>query len=452
LGNRIFSRTNGYLIFYGTRIPLDLAGKIVDLMMYRKRSKVFFYDGVSFKDAIDDVEPHRILSCYFPVDEPSFSNVLVHGRIFDVERSLPTIACLRDSVAVEGFGRDLSLDFDGDFSMAFADTDLVVALRSPVSSKPLYLSRGVEACILASDPYPMNLLGLHYDYVPAGTILCVESSEAVRVLAKKYYTVNVPCRSLNLEGSVEMLRSALEYSVARNLEEVRRAAVAFSGGLDSTVLVKLLQSSDVKPFLFTVCSKGSYDSIHAKKVAEALLLDHLLVYVDEAFLEKKVSRLLKMFGRANLMDLTIASIFNIVAEEAARIGLNHVVAGQGADELFGGYQRYLNILRTDGSGSLEAHLKSDLEALQGYKISRDDVSISMFAEPIMPFLNKKVAEAAYSLPPEFKVDGATGERKVVLRALAERLGLSERVCRQSKKAMQYSSGIQKMVSRIISRV
>ncbi|MGQ9781285.1 MAG: asparagine synthase-related protein [Nitrososphaeria archaeon] len=448
----IFSKTNGYLIFCGNRIPLKLVGRIVDLMMYRKRSKVFFYDGESFSENIDDVESRRLILCYFPFDKSSFSNALVHGRIFDVEQGLPAISAVREAVATKGLGQGISLDVDGDFSMAFVDRGYVIALRSPVSSKPLYLSREGGAYILAGDRYPLDLLGLHCNYVPAGSIVHMKLSEDIRVDIKRYYTANVSYRTLNLEDSVEMLRSALKYSVAGNLEGVRQVAAAFSGGLDSTVLVELIKSLGVKPFLFTVCSKGSYDSVHSRRVADILSLDHFIFYVDEAFLRERLSRLTKVFGKANVMDLTIALIFNVVAEEAARMGLEHVVVGQGADELFGGYQRYLNILRTYGNIRLETHLKNDLEELQGSKILRDDVSISMYAEPIMPFLNKKVVEAAYLLPVEFKIDRETGERKVVLRALAKKLGLAEEIYLQSKKAMQYSSGLQKMISKIVDHV
>jgi asparagine synthase (glutamine-hydrolysing) len=196
-----------------------------------------------------------------------------------------------------------------------------------------------------------------------------------------------------------------------------------------------------------VCTKDSHDLIHAKKVADLLSLEHSLLYVNNESIEKRMTNISKLFGKMNVMDLSIALVLNLVGEEAARIGLEHVVVGQGADELFGGYQRYLNILRTHGALSLENALWADFEEFQCYKVSRDEVSVSMFAEPIMPFINKKVVETAFSLPVEYKINRLNGERKVILRSVAKELGLVKEIYLHPKKAMQYSSGIQKLVSK-----
>jgi asparagine synthase (glutamine-hydrolysing) len=158
-----------------------------------------------------------------------------------------------------------------------------------------------------------------------------------------------------------------------------------------------------------------------------------------------------LLGKINVMNLSIALVLNLVAEKAARMGLEKVVVGQGADELFGGYQKYLNILRTNGAPSLEKALWDDFEELQNHGISRDEVSVSMFAEPIMPYINKKVVENAFSLPVKYKINVLNGDRKIILRSIAKELGLVKEIYLHPKKAMQYSSGIQKVISRIIGK-
>lgn len=443
-----FSKTNGYCIFYGREILASLVKPVVDLMKYRKKGKIIFYDGSSFKEALDDIRSNGVITCYFPINELNLSSTLIHGKIFDQEKNQRRIKEVHDCITKNGLKSSFSLDIDGDFSIAFVDKDYILALRSPISSKPLYFLKEDERFVLTSDPYPLNLLGVKYNYLPSGSILYVKLGTRIETCTRKYYYVNILDKTKeDVESAARTLRSSLEYSVRENLKGIKRVGIAFSGGLDSSVLAKIIKSLGVSPFLFTVCTKDSHDLIHAKKVADLLSLEHSLLYVNNESIEKRMTNISKLFGKMNVMDLSIALVLNLVGEEAARIGLEHVVVGQGADELFGGYQRYLNILRTHGALSLENALWADFEEFQCYKVSRDEVSVSMFAEPIMPFINKKVVETAFSLPVEYKINRLNGERKVILRSVAKELGLVKEIYLHPKKAMQYSSGIQKLVSK-----
>ncbi|MEM4139784.1 MAG: asparagine synthase-related protein, partial [Nitrososphaeria archaeon] len=156
----------------------------------------------------------------------------------------------------------------------------------------------------------------------------------------------------------------------------------------------------------------------------------------------------KIFGKENLMNLSIALLLNMVAEEASNSGFQNLVVGQGSDELFGGYKRYVSYAKE--GYDINEILRKDFEKLQSTDISRDEVSISMYCEPIFPYINNRVAEVAFSIPLKYKIDVERDERKIVLRLLAKELGLPSEICNMQKKAMQYSSGIQKLLSKIIT--
>jgi asparagine synthase (glutamine-hydrolysing) len=256
--------------------------------------------------------------------------------------------------------------------------------------------------------------------------------------------------SENIERATENVHSSLQYSVEKNLEGKNRVGVAFSGGLDSAILTKLIEETGVKTSLLTVYAEHSHDSSYAKEVANLFGLEHIAIEVDES-VKGRLAMFKELLSTENLMDLSIALILNLVAEKAASCGIEDVVVGQGADELFGGYQKYLNILTSRGEMSVEQVLKKDFDALMSYGVSRDETSIAMFANPLMPFINKKVAESAFSLPTKYKIDSDSSTRKVVLRQLAKKLGLSEKVYSHSKKAMQYSSGVQRLLLRIAKK-
>lgn len=402
-------------------------------------------------DNLNNKESSRNVLCFFPFSSTSYSNVIVHGRIFDEEKNFKELSKICKKPMDEPLEKETLMGIDGDFSFVSFEDDHLVAIRSPASSKPMFLSVGDGIFALSSDPYPLNVLGLRYDHIPAGSILHTEFSNKVRTSVRRYFQFSPSDRRPeDIEKAVQNVHSSLQYSVEKNLEGENRVGVAFSGGLDSAILAKLIKETGAKTSLLTVYVEHSHDSSYAKEVADLLSLEHIAIEVDES-VKGRLTKFKELLGTENLMDLSIALILNLVAEKASSCGIEDVVVGQGADELFGGYQRYLNMLTGCGRMSVEQVLKEDFDAFMSYGVSRDETSIAMFANPLMPFINKKVAESAFSLPTEYKIDLDSGTRKVVLRQLAKRLGLSEKVYSHSKKAMQYSSGVQRLLSKITKK-
>ncbi|RLG03793.1 MAG: asparagine synthetase B, partial [Thaumarchaeota archaeon] len=69
------------------------------------------------------------------------------------------------------------------------------------------------------------------------------------------------------------------------------------------------------------------------------------------------------------------------------------------------------------------------------------------------YLARSIYELAYSMSLEIKLRKVNGKivRKWVLRKAAERLGVPVEIVQRSKKAAQYSSGIQKKLKKLLSR-
>ena len=97
-----FSKTNGYCIFFGSKILAGFIRPIINLMEYRKKGKIVFYDGLSFKEDLEDVRPNGIVSCFFPLNETNLSSALIHGRIFDQERSQRRIREMQSLITKNG--------------------------------------------------------------------------------------------------------------------------------------------------------------------------------------------------------------------------------------------------------------------------------------------------------------------------------------------------------------
>jgi asparagine synthetase B (glutamine-hydrolysing) len=63
---------------------------------------------------------------------------------------------------------------------------------------------------------------------------------------------------------------------------------------------------------------------------------------EERNVEEIASKVVNLVEEPNPVKIAIGVPFYWAAEKTAEAGLKVLLAGQGADELFGGYQRYVN--------------------------------------------------------------------------------------------------------------
>ncbi|RLG17954.1 asparagine synthetase B, partial [Candidatus Micrarchaeota archaeon] len=95
-------------------------------------------------------------------------------------------------------------------------------------------------------------------------------------------------------------------------------------------------------------------------------------------------------------------------------------------------------------------LESELNALHSGDCARNEaVARSQGVELRCPLLDEKVVRLALSIPASEKFEG---ERKSVLRTIARELGVPEEACARKKQALQYGSGIHRILLKRMQRV
>jgi asparagine synthase (glutamine-hydrolysing) len=242
------------------------------------------------------------------------------------------------------------------------------------------------------------------------------------------------CCDTAVRGHIDPPVSPMEVGEAI-VEAVRlrsdEGVVALSGGVDSALVARLAQRPCV-----VVGLPDSHDVCRARSVAEELDLPLATVLVDERRVEDALRRVAEVIPRLTPVDAAIATTLYFVAEWAGRNGHERVLAGQGADELFGGYARYLT------STTLAEDLASDIAGLPG-QVARDQAVAALHGTYFsLPYADVRVVRAARAIPAAEKVQG--GVRKQPLREVAERY-LPHSMAFYEKKAMQYGSGIWKTI-------
>ena len=236
------------------------------------------------------------------------------------------------------------------------------------------------------------------------------------------------------------LEEALKLSVSERVSKNDRVAVSFSGGLDSS-LIAYLAKLKAKIALFTLVVEEGRDEM-AEKSSELLDIELHYVSANEKIIKETYNASSSYILWRSPMDYALGLGFQLVAKKASEEGYSLLMAGQGADELFGGYSKYTKM----ENSTLLMALKNDVERMY-IGAARDAEAIrDGGCNPSFPFMDERVGIVAERLPITMKV--RNGQRKFALRKCAQQLGLPEKIFNAPKKAFQYSSGMQKLVKKV----
>jgi len=237
------------------------------------------------------------------------------------------------------------------------------------------------------------------------------------------------------ENSASVLLSLLDRAVLKCVGDAEYVDVAFSGGLDSS-LIAVLAKKHAKVKGYSVGMKESHDAQWCAHAASLIGIDHIFIPLTREEVISCANEFLDYFKVDSFLMLSYELPVYILLKKC---GGKVILSGQGADELFAGYKRYLNV----GVERLNDILKKDYEKAKNERLMEIEIAAGMGKVICYPFMEKEVEDFAFSLPAHKKINN--GERKVMLRVCARIAGVPEEICNKEKKAIQYSTGIYKVL-------
>ncbi len=381
------------------------------------------------------------------------SALLFEGRVYS---SVPKTAVMeqvgKNPLHCEATLQTLMEQADGDYLFLMLKDGWVAAGRDPIGVQPLYFGENRDIAAFASNKKALWKLKIENPVsFPPGNLGFV-SKDGFKFKPVKTLSYQEP-KSITIDYAAKQLQTLLEESIKRRVQGLKEVAVAFSGGLDSSLVAFLASKCGVKVNLLHVSLENQAETQEAMKAADELSLPLQINLFKDSDVEKALPKVVELIEEPYPIKASIGVPFYWAAENAAETGFKVMLAGQGADELFGGYQRYVTECCKDGSEAARKTMFNDVVRIHESNLERD-LKITSFhdVELRVPFGSYEVAEFALSLPIECKLEQKPDTlRKLVLRKVAQNTGMPASIADKPKKAVQYSTGINDAVKRIAKK-
>ncbi len=273
------------------------------------------------------------------------------------------------------YGVDFLNYLDGMFAFAIYDRlqkTLFIA-RDRAGKKPLYYYSDAEKIVFASElnclqgllPLEINP-GNFYQYLRLGSFYkqLTPYKNVNELLAGSYLLID--CTTLEIqekcwwnihdyykqsntdsfEESLEKVDHFLHIAVRRRVESSDLEVGSFlSGGIDSGLTTAIASAYNNSLKTFTVSFDGTYDEAPmAKLVAERYQTNHTEIKINFDNLRNDLESINGNYGEPFFDSSAIPSYY---VSAAAKKHLTVILNGDGADELFGGYRRYVPFAKYD---------------------------------------------------------------------------------------------------------
>ena len=218
------------------------------------------------------------------------------------------------------------------------------------------------------------------------------------------------------------------------VNECKSDWIALSGGLDSSILAHLRK--DQKPQTMTIITKDflGTDLTFAQIIAKHLGLNLSLIQVSMEDVLDSINETIKILGNYNDIEIRNSIVPYIYLTTLKKKGIDSVITGDGADEVFAGY----NFLLKKSDEEIGEELKRIKKIMH---FPSKDIARSLNMKVETPFLNEELIKFSDDIEISKKINAKDGEKfgKWILRETFEKY-LPNNITWREKSPMQDGSG------------
>lgn len=380
-----------------------------------------------------------------------FGNLIFEGEAYD-EDTLINASNIQDFLlGPDGLAifSNFLRKYDGMYTAVLNDGHSLFAMRDPQGLKPLYQGGDEQTCVIASERKALWRLGIDdVKRFPPGSVAAFRGKErkSVKIRGPRFSTLKK--RTESLDEVADKILKRLIIAVKERVQDIDEVAIAFSGGLDSSILASITKNLQVRAYLFAFGIQGYCDFSHAISSAKSLKMPLKVISKNLEDLEQVIEKVLWLTEQPDQMRVEIATPLLFTGMQASEEGFKVLLLGQGADELFGGYRRFQEIYKTYGEDKASKAINQSVRDSPEINYERDEPVFSACKiRPRLPYTDFHLTQYAINLPLSMKLAGPTDMlRKRVLRRVASLLSLPSSITEGKKTAIQYEAGVSKALN------
>lgn len=337
------------------------------------------------------------------------------------------------------WGYDFVKKLDGKFAIAIIDlnNDDMFLARDPMGVKPLYLLKYNNNIAFASEIKSLTNITQLSDYNPIISLNPGAYWSAGR--ETNYYKIPNLNSSISSNFSeLSALRVSLEKAMQKRIpSNATSIACLLSGGIDSSIIAYIASKyhHNVVAYTLNIAGMESPDYLAAKLICDRFNIKHIIVSPSikemQQFYLKHGVYMTESFEPILVRN---AVSYYFVCKQIASDGFKYAFTGEGADELFGGY----DFIREVGFNQQDSLIKHSLDIIsQTYLQMSDRASMYTTLEARVPFMDKEFVNLSMSLPKNYRM--SKDDDKIALRKMYKG-ELPKVICQRKKLGMNHGSG------------
>ena len=373
------------------------------------------------------------------------SEVIVHMLEEHFVRSSDLVYAIKKTVS----------QLDGVYAIVIKDeeTGTIALVRDKMGVRQLYYGENNSFIAFASERKALWKVGVKecVKRVLPGHAIIIASNG----LLQEFQVTHPPVHSRKIvyktmNSAVCAYKKALLISMKKRTQDFDRVGIIFSGGIDSVIVAWLAKKMVREVICYTGGIRGSSDILFARQIAKKLDLKLRVNELTDDEVEQIIPEIINSIEDTNAGQVEVAVPVYAAVKLAHEDGINVMLTGQGADELFGGYSWYAKVVEKEGYGKLREHMTKDLLLLYKETLEREDkITMAHSIEMREPFLDLGVIKTSMRMDLKLNVRGGDDNfGKHVHRRLAQELGIPRNIAYRVKEAAQHGSGMHNVFNAI----
>ena len=210
--------------------------------------------------------------------------------------------------------------------------------------------------------------------------------------------------------------------------------IALSGGLDSSIISHFLRGKKVEGIAIISEDFVSTDLTYCQRISKETGIPLTIYNSTTSEILEAVENTIKILKNFNDIEIRNNVVMYLAIKWAKDNNKKSVITGDGADELFAGY----NFLVNKPEKELESEIKRVCSIMH---FPTQEIGKHLGIKIESPFLNQKIVEIANQIPVNLKVKEEKGTRygKWILRKTIEKY-IPEQIVWRKKSPMQDGAG------------